>query len=107
MIVDHQRGNDRFHQIESLDVYDLYNACNGTLHNGVLDVRKLDELSQEEREVLDVVALKKLWAHVVAGCIECEGIIKTLNFARGVISGRAGEPRSEPSVKAAEAKFAE
>src|ERR1044072_6441403 len=35
-----------FHDSESEDIYDLYNACNGVMFDGFLDVRRLDELSQ-------------------------------------------------------------
>jgi hypothetical protein len=76
------KSNDQYHDSESEDVYDLYNACNGVLHNGLLDIRKLDELSEEELEVLDVARLREIWAHTTTGCSQCERIIRTLNSAR-------------------------
>ncbi len=82
-----EKGN-AFHDSESedvgdvADVFDLYTACNGEVLDGVLNVRKLDELSEEEREVLDVPRLKELAAHVVSGCAHCQSIVYTLNRAR-------------------------
>jgi hypothetical protein len=90
-----QRGNDQFHDSESEDVYDLYNACNGVIHDGVLDIRKLEELSEEECEVLDVPRLKELGAHVVSGCARCEVIINTLNQARRALRMSAEDSRGE------------
>jgi hypothetical protein len=87
-----QENNEKdAHDTEYDDVYDLYNACNGELHEGVLDIRKLDELSEEEREILDVSRLKKAWVHVT-GCGKCARIIHTLNFARQVLRERSGKP---------------
>jgi hypothetical protein len=74
-----------FHDSESEDVYDLYNACNGELHNGLLDIRKLDELSQEESAALNIARLSEIWAHTATGCLQCEEIITTLNSARRVL----------------------
>lgn len=85
------KGADPYHDSES-DIYDLFNACDGVLHNGLLDKRKLDDLSPEELEVLDVERLKEVWAHTAAGCSKCEAIIRTLNIVRGVLSEDAEEP---------------
>lgn len=89
--MDQEKDKEEFHDNEHDVLYDLYNACNGTLHNGVLDIRKLDDLSEEEREVLDIPRLKEVWAHVVAGCTKCAAIIATLNFARRVLRERTGK----------------
>lgn len=84
--------NNQFHDSESDDdIYDLYNACNGVVHNGVLDIGKLDELSDEEREVLDVPKLKRLGDHVVSGCHKCKEIIDNLNLARRLLTECAEE----------------
>jgi hypothetical protein len=83
---------DPYHDSESEDIFDLYNACNGVLRNGLLDKRKLDELSLEERKVLNVARLRAIWAHTAAGCAKCEAIIRTLNRVRGVLSEDAEEP---------------
>jgi hypothetical protein len=81
-----EKGNDQFHDSESEDVedvYDLYLACDGMLHNGVLDMRKLDELSKEQLEVWNLKRLREIGAHVASGCAQCAAIIRTLNLARG------------------------
>jgi hypothetical protein len=93
-----QRGDiSQFHESDLGDVYDLYNACNGMMLGGLLDVRKLDELSPEEMEALDVERLREVWAHTAAGCITCAGIIRTLNAARGILrEERIGAPADGP-----------
>ena len=81
---------DEFHNSEVGDIYDLYNACNGVLINGKLDIRKLDEYSAEDAEELNVPRLREVWAHMAAGCPLCENIISALNNLRGVVkSARA------------------
>ena len=77
---------NEFHDSDSEDVYDLYNACNGLMHNGLLDVRELDKLSMAELEVLDVARLREIWLHTASGCPTCAGIIRTLNAVRGTLS---------------------
>lgn len=82
----------QFHDSDSSgDVYDLYNACNGIVINGLLDVTKLDELSAEEKEVFDVRRLREVWAHTATGCARCAAIIKTLNLVRVKLRGAAAE----------------
>jgi hypothetical protein len=83
---DEENCLDEFHDSDSEDVYDLYNACNGVLRNGLLDVRELDKLSLEELEVLDVARLREIWLHTASGCPTCAGIIRTLNAVRGTLS---------------------
>jgi hypothetical protein len=80
---------------DSVDVFDLYNVCNGALYEGTLDVRKLDDLSPEEKAFLNVERLKEVWIHVASGCAECEAIIDTLNWARGMLRDNAKD--SHPS----------
>jgi hypothetical protein len=86
-----ETGDDEFHDSESEDVYDLFNACNGVLHKGRLDIRKLDEYSPEEAEALNVPRLKEIWDHTELGCSECEEIIRTLNLIRGTLREDAEE----------------
>jgi len=43
---------EEFHDSELGDIYDLFNACNGEMVNGLLDVSKLDEYSPEDAEAL-------------------------------------------------------
>jgi hypothetical protein len=82
------QNDSAFHDSESeddgdvADVFDLYQACNGETIEGVLNVAKLDKLSAEEREVLDVPRLRELASHVVSGCSHCASIVDTLNRAR-------------------------
>jgi hypothetical protein len=89
-----------FHDSELGDVYDLYNACNGAMVGGLLDVDKLDELSPEEKKELNVKRLKEVWHHTATGCATCAHIIRTLNAARGILreereETRRNEPESE------------
>ena len=76
--------DDQFHDSATEDLYDLYNACNGVMHEGLLDVRKLDELSAEEIEVLDIDRLREVWHHMASGsgCDRCKAIVNTLNSVR-------------------------
>ncbi len=77
------KGKDnRYHDGEFEALYDLYNACNGAMHNGLLDIRELDDLSAEEAEFLDVQKLRELGEHVTSGCGQCQAIITALNEAR-------------------------
>jgi len=80
-------SNDPYHDSD-LDIFDLFNACNGVLRDGLLDIRKLDELSQEELEVFDIVRLRNIWSHSASGCRECEAIITTLNSIRTMAGER-------------------
>jgi len=78
--------NNSFHDSESEDIYDLYNACNGIVRDdGLLDIRELDALSQEEAEALNVVRLKEIWAHTSTGCSTCQEIVQILNSVRGTL----------------------
>ena len=74
----------QFHDSELGDVYDLYNACNGVIReDGLLDVRKLKELSAEEKAVLNVSRLKEVWEHTATThCPICARIVRTLNEVR-------------------------
>jgi hypothetical protein len=79
------RGNNHFHEGESEDVYDLFNACNGRLHNGRLDIQQLENLGEKERELFSISRLRELWYHIDSGCDQCQAIIKTLHRARIVM----------------------
>lgn len=93
--VDKEEGPDGFHDSELGDVYDLYNACNGVMRNGMLDVRELNELSPEEMESIDVARLREVWYHTATGCPICNNIIRTLNTIRGVLHSGGGESYRE------------
>jgi hypothetical protein len=90
-----ETGASNYHNSEAGDVYDLYNACNGVMRDGLLDVRKLDELSSEETEVFDVERLREVWTHAI-GCTDCKKIIQTLNSARRLSREDTDEPAPEP-----------
>ncbi len=92
---------DHFHDSDRGDIYDLYNACNGAMRAGLLDVRKLDDLSAEEREVFDVPRLREVWEHATR-CGKCEYIVKTLNLSRRKMRAHAvaSSPEQVPVPKA-------
>ena len=100
--MDQEKDNDSFHNSEWGDVYDLYNACNGVIHDSLLDVRKLDELSPEECEFLNIPRLREVWEHTASGCAQCHAIITSLNSARERLRKRPTEVhhKSAPVVKA-------
>jgi hypothetical protein len=80
-----QGKNDaaQFHDNDSSeDVYDLYNACNGIMINGLLDINRLDELSPAEKEEFDKAKLREVWEHTATGCEQCAAIIDILNRFR-------------------------
>jgi hypothetical protein len=87
--VGREETTDEFHNNELGDVYDLYNACNGAMVGDLLDVRKLDELSAQEREALDVPHPREVWAHTASGCPRCKHIVATLNLSRGMMRAAA------------------
>jgi hypothetical protein len=90
-----ERGEDikQLHDSELGDIYDLYNACNGaTVASGLLDVRKLDELSPEESKVLNLTRLREVWEHTASGCLTCAGIVRRLNFIRKALRESTDEP---------------
>ena len=91
-VADEETCNDSFHDSENEDIYDLFNACNGILReDGLLDLRELDELSQEDAEALNVIRLKEIWDHTAAGCSTCDEIVRLLNSVRGALKANAEE----------------
>ena len=85
IVPDSKTDIDQFHNSDSEeDIFTLFNACDGEIDDGYLDIRKLDELSKEEREVLNIERLRKIWLHTTTGCAICAGIVRTLNSARGM-----------------------
>lgn len=83
-------SGDPFHDSAMCDVYALYNAVNGELDGGRLDLKRLDELSEAEREGLDIARLREVWEHT-ADCPTCTHIVRTLNSARGVLRASLDE----------------
>jgi hypothetical protein len=88
--MERDEGTDEFHDSES-DVYDLYNACNGVVRDGLLDIRKLDEFTPEEAIALNVPRLREIWKHTASGCTECQRIITTLNTIRETLKEEISE----------------
>lgn len=78
-----------FHAGEMDAIFDLYNACNGSMLDGQLDTQKLAELNNEEQAVLDVSRLRLLAVHVRSGCSRCRELIETLNHVRKELKGRS------------------
>jgi hypothetical protein len=70
-----------FHNSE-LDVYALFNACDGVIINGLLDVRKLEEYGPEDAEALNVPRLREVWEHTASGCPKCKDIVHALSGLR-------------------------
>jgi hypothetical protein len=87
---------EQFHGGESESIYDLFNACDGAVHDGFLDIRKLEQLSVEELEVLDIERLREIWRHTISGCLTCSRIVRTLNSVRHALSDDDSFPVSEP-----------
>lgn len=85
------KGTDSFHDSESGDIYDLYNACNGIVRNGLLDISELNKLSQQESAMLNVPKLREIWRHTAAGCTQCARIIDILNDARKALGQESQE----------------
>lgn len=76
---------DPFHNSE-VDIYDLFNAVNGVVVNGLLDISQLDEYTPQEAEELNVPRLREVWEHTASGCLRCATIVSILNDIRGSLS---------------------
>lgn len=70
------------HDSEAGDIYALFNACDGVIVDGLLDVRKLDEYNVGDAEALNVARLRQVWEHTRSGCSECESIVRALTQLR-------------------------
>lgn len=85
-----KQTDDEFHDSDSgVDIFALYNAVNGIIRNGFLDVSELDKYSPEEAEALNVSRLREIWKHTTTGCSRCREIIEALNIVRGAASESA------------------
>ena len=84
--VEKPESTDSFHNSESEDIFDLYNACNGIVRNGLLDIDELGKLTRQESEALNVSKLKDIWRHTASGCARCANIIEILNLARQTLA---------------------
>lgn len=91
---------EHFHDSE-LDVYDLYNACDGVLNSdGLLDVEQLKHYSPDEAEELNVAWLQAVWEHTATGCRRCAEIIESLQTLREALRERAAKGRAAATVAA-------
>lgn len=93
--VDQEKDADPFHDSESEDIYDLYNACNGIVLDGLLDKGQLDEYSPDDAEALNVPRLREIWDHTALRCLRCAEIVRTLNEIRETLRDEAEEPIDE------------
>src|SRR6267154_373356 len=93
--VEKDKDTDQFHDSESEDIYDLYNACNGLVVDGLLDISKLDEFTPEDAEMPNVLRLKEIWRHTKSGCLKCKRIVSTLNAVRHMRSDQARDEFAE------------
>jgi hypothetical protein len=82
---------EHFHDSE-LDVYDLFNACDGVLNSdGLLDVEQLNHYSPDEAEELNVAWLRAVWEHTATGCKRCAEIIEGLQNLRDTLRERSAK----------------
>jgi hypothetical protein len=82
---------EHFHDSE-LDVYDLFNACDGVLNSdGFLDVEQLNHYSPDEAEELNVAWLRAVWEHTATGCERCAEIVEDLQTLRGKLRERSAK----------------
>jgi len=85
MPMNNEKDTDDFHDSGSEDIYDLYNACNGIVRNGLLDVNQLDEFDPDDARALNVPRLREIWDHTRSGCRQCEQIIEALHILRTTV----------------------
>ena len=72
---------DDFHDSENGDIYDLFNACNGVLRDGLLDIKTLEQYGPDDYEILNVPRLREVWEHS-ATCSKCKDIVTALSRMR-------------------------
>jgi hypothetical protein len=82
--MDKDKGSDEFHDSE-IDVFDLFNSVNGEMRDGLLDIGKLEEFTDEEANALNVPRLREIWEHTTSGCLECKRIITMLTALRKTV----------------------
>ena len=85
------QNDTEFHDSESGDIYDLFNACNGIVVDGFLDVEQLHNYTPDEAEELNVPRLREIWEHTKTGCLHCREIIQALRGVREAIRDVADE----------------
>ena len=77
-----QNHTQQFHDSEAEDVFDLYNACNGIVRDGFLDVEQLNKYTSDQAKELNVPRLREIWEHTRTGCSQCRDIVQALHNAR-------------------------
>ena len=85
---------ENFHDSEPVDIYDLFNACNGVMVDGLLDVEQLNNYTAEEAEVLNIIRLREIWEHTRRGCLHCSRIVEALHALRRVAGDLADDIRA-------------
>ena len=98
-----ENDTEHFHDSESGDIYDLFNACNGVMRDGFLDVEQLNNYTPEEAEVLNIIRLRQIWEHTRTDCLHCRKIVGALRALRRVAGELADDIRShddtDPEIK--------
>jgi hypothetical protein len=89
--VKQEQETNEFHNSAGEDIYTLYLICDGDMYEGWLDISKLDELSPQEAEGLNMARLREIWEHTRSGCAECRRIIRTLHLVREMLKEDAEE----------------
>lgn len=88
-------GTEQFHDSD-VDIYDLFNACNGVVQSdGLLDIGQLDEYTDEEAAALNVKRLREVWAHTATGCAYCARVVRILRGVRGTLREGESKPVEE------------
>ena len=95
-----QNHTEQFHDSESEDVFDLYNACNGIVRDGFLDVEELNRYTPDEAKELNVPRLREIWEHTRTGCPQCRDIVQALHTVRCTTSDVAEyiDPKDGPEL---------
>ena len=94
-----EEEGDSFHDSESQDIFDLFNAVNGVvLENGLLDASKLNEYGPADAEALNVPRLWEIYDHAT-GCDQCKQIIRALyDLRRTLKRGPRGGSDERPET---------
>ena len=98
-----ENDTENFHDSESGDIYDLFNACNGVMVDGFLDVKQLNNYTAKEAEALNIIRLREIWEHTRTGCLHCHKIVDALRALRRATGDLADDIRShddtDPDIK--------
>lgn len=90
----HLNDPAQFHDSE-LDIYDLFNVCNGIVREGFLDVKQLDNYTAAEAKELNIDRLREIWKHTKTGCPDCRKVVEALQQLRRTVGHVADEIRSQ------------